>query len=158
MLDVEKDFIQITGREALDRLLVGETVYSYRGNESFKIIDGELRIRDYSRKEEFEKSSLELNMLLDPKDNDWYIEPPFSARKEMLKRPDQWVAKNLDLETNTWNYIGFSSRKMHAAKTNDLLKKFNEVIEEKEVSLPTDEELENAVPLEPGEELALKLQ
>lgn len=112
MLDVEKEYIKITGREALGRLLEGEEVYSVRGKEAFKIIDDKLRIRDYFHEEPFEESSLELNTFLDPGDVDWYVAPPFDARKELFERPNEWVAKYYVESDHDYYYLGFDTSEM----------------------------------------------
>lgn len=146
--EIKRNYTQITGREALDRLLAGEVVYSEEWAESWRLVDGAVSFRDCESDDNWEPSDIELRAFLDSEDNDWYVEPPFDARKEMLARPGEWVAKYFDEDDRSWNYIGFSSKKMHAATTNDLRIKFEEVIGRNEIDVPVDKELDEAIPLD----------
>jgi len=146
--EIKRNYTQITGREALERLLAGEEVFSAKWADSWKIFKNELRTRECDTDGDFEPCTFDVNTILDPEDDDWYVAPPFDARKEMIARPGEWVAKFFDDDDRTWNFIGFSSKKMHAATTNDLRNKLEEVTGRNEVDVPVDEDLDNAIPLD----------
>ena len=120
MLDVAKEYVQVTGREALDHLLEGEAVYSVESCLVLKVIDGVLCCRDYSIRDNFTESSIGLSAFLDPNYNDWYIKPPFDARKELLERPNEWVAKYFAESEQTYYYLGFDSNEMCAVFNHNL--------------------------------------
>lgn len=147
--EIKRNYTQITGREALERLLAGDEVFSGEFVESWRLVEGGVSYRDCESDNNWVSSDIELRVFLNPKDNDWYVAPPFDARKEMLARPGEWVAKYFDEDDHrSWNYIGFSSKKMHAATTNDLRIKFEEVIDKNEIDVPFGEDLDNAIPLD----------
>lgn len=148
------EYNKIKGKTVLGKLHAGEFVFDSKGLKYFLNKENGFKLF-VTNGIDVEECDRKFNELLE---KNWFTQKPFDARKEMIKKPNQWVAKILDPETNTWDYIGFSNKKMYAAKTNDLLEKFNEVIEEKEVDVPTDEQLDNAIPLDQNEELALKFQ
>lgn len=118
MLDIAKEYVQVNGREALDRLLEGEAVYSVESCLVLKVIDDVLCDRDYSIRDNFTESSIGLSAFLDPNYNDWYIKPPFDARKELLERPGEWVAKYTTF--GKWYYIGFDLDEMVAIQTDNM--------------------------------------
>lgn len=150
MIDFD-EYNKIKGKTVLGRLHAGEFVFDSKGLKYFLNKENNFKLF-VTNGIDLEECDRKFNELLE---KDWFIPKPFDARKEMLKKPNQWIAKILDPETNTWNYIGFSNKKMHAAKTDDLLEKFDEIIEGKEVSVPTDEQLDNAVPLDQSDQVAL---
>lgn len=108
--EIKRNYTQITGREALERLLAGEEVFSSASPAAWVIIDGNVLWRDCARYELFEPSSIGLRAFLDTEDDDWYVAPPFDARKEMLARPGEWVAKYE--RTAGWLYFGLDLNEM----------------------------------------------
>ena len=94
--EIKRNYTQITGREALERLLAGETVYDSDSEDEWKIIDGLLFEREYSSDGYFVRSNVNVNAFLNSGDTEWYVAPPFDARKEMLARPGEWSTKYLD--------------------------------------------------------------
>ncbi|OIN67410.1 hypothetical protein BLD48_05850 [Exiguobacterium sp. KRL4] len=141
--EIKRNYTQITGREALERLLAGEEIYAADSAESWKLIDGVLSYRDCDIDNEFARASLSLNAILDPEDDDWYVAPPFEARKEMLARPGEWVAK---YETTAgWAYIGFDHAEMVVVGALDIGK--NVYFTDAEVC-PQSFEIDAAIPLD----------
>lgn len=104
--EIKRNYTQITGREALERLFATEEVFSAGRLMSWKIIDGTLHVRTCGihSSGNYVKSKLNLNAFLNSRD--WYVAPPFDARKEMLARPGEWVAK-YSFENGLTLYIGF---------------------------------------------------
>lgn len=118
--EIKRNYTQITGREALERLLAGETVYSAEWAESWRLVDGAVSYRDCESDDNWEPSNIELRAFLDTEDGDWYVAPPFDARKEMLARPGEWVAKYT--EDGLTRYVGFDRNNMGAVESISLEK------------------------------------
>lgn len=124
--EIKQNYTQITGREALERLLAGEEIFSVCGY-AWKISGNVVLARDYVIPVEHhgdtsstEISALQVSAFLDPEDNDWYVAPPFDARKEMLARPGEWVAKYSNVSDGAWQYVGFDRHEMIAVESDDL--------------------------------------
>lgn len=140
--EIKRNYTQITGREALERLLAGEEVFAGT-SESWKIIDEVLVARDCDTSLAFDRADFAVNSFLDPEDVDWYVAPPFDARKEMLARPGEWVAKYET--TSGWAYIGFDHAEMVVVGALDIGK--NVYFTDAEVC-PTATEIDVAIPLD----------
>ncbi len=116
--EIKRNYTQITGEEAVMRLFAKEEVFGASRGMSWKIVDGMLCRRTYLNgvAEECEESAMLFNAFL--KSTDWYIAPPFDARKEMLARPGEWVAK---FKTMTgWAFIGFDLPEMVAVYSENI--------------------------------------
>lgn len=99
---------KIDGREALKRLVNGETVFNWRG-DSYQI-EGGLVIEKTGKGNEF-CANLTLNGVIGA--DGWYIPKPFDVRQAMLDRPYEWVAAYPNHE-GKWFKIGFVSASMSA--------------------------------------------
>lgn len=110
--EIRRNYMQITGREALERLLAGEEVFGAEFAESRRLVDGVISYRYCESVDNWKPSGIELRAFFDPEDDDWYVAPPFDARKEMLARPGEWVAKYTSLGGVV--YIGLDIKKMIA--------------------------------------------
>lgn len=140
--EIKWNYTQITGREALERLLAGEEVFATT-SESWKIIDGVLMVRECDISSTFDRSSLAMCEFLDPEDNDWYVAPPFDARKEMLARPGEWVAKYERFYG--WAYIGFDHAEMVVVGSGEIGRNVNHI--DAELAVMADD-LDRAIPLD----------
>lgn len=140
--EIKRNYTQITGREALERLLAGEEVFATT-SESWKIIDGVLMVRDCAVSLKFDQSALDLYEFLDPKDTDWYVAPPFDARKEMLARPGEWVAKYGRFYG--WAYIGFDHAEMVVVGSMEIGQSVNHT--DAELAVMADD-IDRAIPLD----------
>lgn len=112
--EIKRNYTQITGREALERLLAGDEIFS-TGGWAWKVIGNKALARKYAQTDTYIDCKLQVSPFLDPKDSDWYVAPPFDARKEMLARPGEWVAKYET--TYGWPYIGFDRKNMVAVES-----------------------------------------
>lgn len=119
--EIKRNYTQITGEEAVLRLFATEEVFSADRLMSWKIIDGTLHVRtcDIHSSGNYVKSKLNLNAFLSSRD--WYVAPPFDARKEMLARPGEWVAKYQTMNGD-YTYLGFDKAHMavNARKSLDV--------------------------------------
>lgn len=146
--EIKRNYTQITGREALERLLAGEEVFSAKWADSWKIFENELRTRECDTDGDFEPCTFDVNTILDPEDDDWYVAPPFDARKEMLARPGEWVAKYEKF--GNWRYVGFDLAEMAAVYSEDIYDVVALGISE---GLPAASSINAAIPLD-GADLA----
>lgn len=140
--EIKRNFTQITGREALERLLAGEEVFAGT-SESWKIIDEVLVARDCDTSLAFDRADFAVNSFLDPEDVDWYVAPPFDARKEMLARPDEWVAKYE--RADGWLYFGLDLNEMVVVGSFNISDavEFNDINE-----VPSARSINEAIPLD----------
>lgn len=143
--EIKRNYTQITGREALERLLAGETVYSAEWAESWRLVDGAVSYRDCESDDNWEPSNIELRAFLDTEDGDWYVAPPFDARKEMLARPGEWVAEYFNEDARTWDYLGFDRNEMIAIGKNDVASSVEYTVL---CETPGAEEINAAIPLD----------
>lgn len=143
--EIKRNYTQITGREALERLLAGETVYSAEWAESWRLVEGAVSYRDCESDDNWEPSNIELRAFLDIEDGDWYVAPPFDARKEMLARPGEWVAKYEKF--GDWHYVGFDANSMVALESKNL-ESGAVFSSSSEVLLATADEINAAIPLD----------
>lgn len=118
--EIKRNYTQITGREALERLLAGEEVFGAKFAASRRLVDGVISYRYCESVDNWKPSGIELRAFLDPEDDDWYVAPPFDARKEMLARPGEWVAKYSNVSDGGWQYVGFDRHEMIAVESDDL--------------------------------------
>lgn len=97
-----KRFTEITGLEALKKLIQDETVFDVAGHKYY--IKNSKLVRDYGGIEALD-SGLTIEEVLN---GTWYIKKPFDVRAEMLARPNEWVGafKNTDRK---WMMIGFDT-------------------------------------------------
>lgn len=140
--EIKRNYTQITGREALERLLAGEEVFSL-GGWAWKAINNAILAREYEYANSYESCEIEVDAFLDPEDNDWYVAPPFDARKEMLARPGEWVAKYE--RTDGWLYFGLDLNEMVVVGSfsiNDAVE-FNDTNE-----VPSARSINEAIPLD----------
>lgn len=140
--EIKRNYTQITGREALERLLAGEEVFAGT-SESWKIIDEVLVARDCDTSLTFDRADFAVNSFLDPEDVDWYVAPPFDARKEMLARPGEWVAKCQRFLS--WAYIGFDRDEMVVVGSVEIGQSANHT--DAELAIVADE-IDRAIPLD----------
>lgn len=140
--EIKRNYTQITGREALERLLAVETVYSI-DEIQWRIIDDELMYLPKTRS--YDTCELRVNDFLNPRDKNWYVAPPFDARKEMLARPGEWVAKYFSEYEQTWYYLGFDRNEMIAIGNEDIK---SEVSYALFCESPEAEEIDRAIPLD----------
>ncbi|MBU5379940.1 hypothetical protein, partial [Pantoea septica] len=107
------------GEEAAARLFAGEEVFSVYRLMSWKIIDGKLCVKhlNFDHDKTYDTSKLYFNAFLD-ENTDWYVAPPFDARKEMLARPGEWVAKFKTM--SGWAFIGFDLPEMVAVYSENI--------------------------------------
>jgi hypothetical protein len=119
--EIKRNYTQITGEEAAARLFAGEEVFSVYRLMSWKIIDGKLCVKhlNFDHDKTYDTSKLYFNAFLD-ENIDWYVAPPFDARKEMLARPGEWVAKFT--KDGVTSYIGFDRNNMGAVGSFSLEK------------------------------------
>lgn len=117
--EIKRNYTQITGEEAAARLFAGEEVFSVYRLMSWKIIDGKLCVKhlNFDHDKTYDTSKLYFNAFLD-ENTDWYVAPPFDARKEMLARPGEWVAKFKTM--SGWAYIGFDLPEMVAVYSENI--------------------------------------
>lgn len=137
--EIKRNYTQITGEEAVMRLFAGERVFDGDG-WSWQITDGKLRFVNESQTPK--PSSILFNVFLEP-ENDWYVAPPFDARKEMLARPGEWVAKYE--RTAGWLYFGLDLNEMVVVGSfniNDAVE-FNDINE-----VPSARSINEAIPLD----------
>ena len=109
----EKRFENITGREALRRLALGEVIYG--GSEFFGITfnldeDGTLIYKDKAG-----RVASMIDMFVFVKSKCLYIKKPFDVRKTMFDRPNEWVAAYND-ERGKWIQVGFDAVNMRPTK------------------------------------------
>lgn len=143
--EIKQNYTQITGREALERLLAGEEVFSGEFVESWRLVEGVVSYRDCESDDNWVSSDIELRVFLNPEDDDWYVAPPFDARKEMLARPGEWVAKYFDEGDQTWYYIGFDRNEMIAIGSENIK---TEVSYDRVYQTPESDEINEAIPLD----------
>lgn len=136
--EIKRNYTQITGEEAVMRLFAGERVFDGDG-WSWQITDGKLRFVNESQTPK--PSSILFNVFLEP-ENDWYIAPPFDARKEMLARPGEWVAKYT--EDGVTRYVGFDAYEMIAVKSETLWKE----VDWAETFAVSGDHIDQAIPLD----------
>lgn len=139
--EIKRNYTQITGEEAVMRLFAGERVFDGDG-WSWQITDGKLRFVNESQTPK--PSSILFNVFLEP-ENDWYVAPPFDARKEMLARPCEWVAKYFNEYEQSWYYVGFDHNDMIAIGKEDIK---SEVSYALFCESPEAEEIDRAIPLD----------
>lgn len=138
--EIKRNYTQITGREALGRLLAGETVYFSSGT-TWKIEEFELR-GTHNDGRTFTVTE-DLSSFLDPTETNWYVAPPFDARKEMLARPGEWVAKCQRFFS--WAYIGFDRDEMVVVGSVEIGQSVNHT--DAELAIMADE-IDRAIPLD----------
>lgn len=130
----------ISGREALKRLLNDETVFNWCG-DAYQIEDG-LVIEKTGKGNEF-CANLTLNGVIGA--DGWYILKPFDVRQAMLDRPNEWVGA---IECGGyWFKIGLDMRRMNVVSTifkNDVPVLSHHPVVSTTFSL----ELDNCIPLE----------
>lgn len=143
--EIKQNYTQITGREALERLLAGEEVFSADSEESWKIFENELRARDCESSDNWVSAGIELRVFFNAEDDDWYVAPPFDARKEMLARPGEWVAKYFSEHEQSWYYVGFDHNDMITIGKEDIK---SEVSYALFCESPEAEEIDRAIPLD----------
>ena len=144
--EIKRNYTQITGREALERLLAGDEIFS-TGGWAWKVIGNKALARKYAQTDTYIDCKLQVSPFLDPKDSDWYVAPPFDARKEMLARPGEWVAKFFDEDDGEWHYVGFDVNSMSAVESK-YLKNDVDYIFGKLVHKATTSEIDEAIPLD----------
>ena len=101
-------FEKIDGREALKRLVNGETVFNWCG-DSYQI-EGGLVIEKTGKGNEF-CANLTLNGVIGA--DGWYIPKPFDVRQAMLDRPNEWVGAFEVAEK--WYKVGLDTTFMQMA-------------------------------------------
>lgn len=138
--EIKRNYTQITGEEAVMKLFTGERVFDGDG-WSWQITDGKLRFVN-GTKSAPAPSSILLNVFLEP-ENDWYVAPPFDARKEMLARPGEWVAKYE--KYGNWRYVGFDNAEMAAVYSENIYGFVALSISE---GLPSADSINAAIPLD----------
>lgn len=144
--EIKRNYTQITGEEAAARLFAGEEVFSVYRLMSWKIIDGKLCVKhlNFDHDKTYDTSKLYFNAFLD-ENTDWYVAPPFDARKEMLARPGEWVAKYES--TYGWSYIGFDRKNMVAVESV-LIKRDPVYNTELSVFAADADDIDRAIPLD----------
>ena len=144
--EIKRNYTQITGEEAAARLFAGEEVFSVYRLMSWKIIDGKLCVKhlNFDHDKTYDTSKLYFNAFLD-ENTDWYVAPPFDARKEMLARPGEWVAKYFNEDARTWDYLGFDRNEMIAIGGNDATSSVEYTVL---CETPGAEEINAAIPLD----------
>lgn len=140
--EIKRNYTQITGREALERLLAGDEIFS-TGGWAWKVIGNKALARKYAQTDTYIDCKLQVSPFLDPKDNDWYVAPPFDARKEMLARPGEWVAKYGRIDG--WAYIGFDRDEMVVVGSTDIGQSVN--LTDAELTAMADQ-INEAIPLD----------
>lgn len=101
---------KISGLTAIDHMVKGKLTYS-PGGVMRRINDNKLEFSYDGIL--WKESRMLLAEFLSP-NNEWYAEPPFDPRKEMLTRPGEWVAKYFCEATERWHYIGLDTKEMAA--------------------------------------------
>jgi len=141
--EIKRNYKQITGEEAAARLFTGEEVFSAYRLMSWKIIDGKLCVKhlNFDHDKTYDTSKLYFNAFLD-ENIDWYVEPPFDARKEMLARPGEWVAKYL--VSDGARYVGFDTNEMIAVQSARL----SEDVAWAKTGAANGENIDRAIPLD----------
>lgn len=140
--EIKRNYTQITGREALERLLAGDEIFS-TGGWAWKVIGNKALARKYTQTDTYIDCKLQVSPFLDPKDKDWYVAPPFDARKEMLARPCEWVAKYE--RTDGWLYFGLDLNEMVVVGSFNIsdVVEFNDINE-----VPSASSISKAIPLD----------
>lgn len=112
-----KRFTEITGREALERLSNGLSVFEKNGTEvSINLETNEFKFvlrNGYTQIGDGNGMPVTVVAVLE---SPWYIKKPFDVRAEMLARPNEWVGAFKD-HYGEWAKVGFDSYEMTATKT-----------------------------------------
>lgn len=142
---------KISGLTAIDHMVKGKLAYS-PGGAMRRIKNNRLEF-SYDGVE-WKESRMLINEFLNPS-SEWYAEPVFDVREELLNHPGKWVAKYFSETMDRWEYIGFDTKDMSIVAETDINA---EVSFSKSAWLLNKHDLKKAVPLDQSEELALKLQ
>ncbi|WP_214771459.1 hypothetical protein [Exiguobacterium sp. s133] len=142
---------KISGLTAIDHMVKGKLTYSPAGVMR-RINDNKLELSYDGIL--WEESRMLLAEYLSP-NNEWYAEPVFDVREELLKRPGKWVAKYYSEDMDRWEYIGFDTKEMSIVAETDINAEVSFI---KSAWLLNKHDLNKAVPLDQSEELALNLK
>ncbi len=120
-----KRYTEINGREALERLANGLSIFDQYGQE-FGI---DFDVQDYFFKNSdveddsviYGKELLDIHKLnlTDLLNRTWHVKKPFDVRAEVLERPNEWVAAFKD-HSGKWHKVGFDLENMTVTKTTHL--------------------------------------
>ena len=97
---------KIDGREALQRLVDGEEIFTGKGSKMRLDFENHQMVNGYGGVVSF----YPLHAVLS---GNWYVPKPFDVRQAMLDRPNEWVAA-YKAGAGKWFKIGFNTDAMKA--------------------------------------------
>lgn len=140
---------KISGLTAIDHMSKGKLVYS-EGGAMRRIQNNRLEV-SYD-KLTWKESRMLMSEFLNP-NCDWYAEPAFDVRTEMLAHPNECVGKYYDNVISVWKYVGFDKNKMIPIQFSDIKSDVNHDSSKNKTYVPL-HSLDRAVPLS-NEELKM---
>ena len=115
MRPTESDlFERISGKDALLRVLDGESVYHEKGTK-YQFERGIVTFYDREHGMNV-RSKYSVNKFLD---GGWYVRKPYKVQEHLLAKPNEWVAVLYDKGDHVYRYIGFDTETMTVVCSTD---------------------------------------